>query len=216
MARVIIVPGLAVRRYADAAVAELRCRGHRVDLLRPASWRGTPVDVRAYGELLAHDLIERRERVDVLVGLSIGTEAAAVAASNSSSVARLLLVSPTVDPIRRTWPPLLRAWFFGSEGPNGPGLRNHVPDWARAGVIRVLRGMRGAMRLHLEEELQHVHVPATIVHTGHDPLTTREWARQLAAGAGARFIPLDDQPHSWPYGDPTGFADLIEEMCRES
>lgn len=213
MARVIIVPGLAVRRYADAAVAELRGRGHQVDLLKAPSWRGTPVDVRSYGHLLAHELRVRNEQVDALVGLSIGTEAAAVAAANSPHVARLLLVSPTVDPLRRSWPPLLHAWFFGSEGPDGPGMRNHLPDWARAGVLRILLGMRGAIRVHLEDELQHVSVPVTIVHTGHDPLTTRRWAVQLAAGADARFVPLDERPHSWPYGDPVGFANMIEEMC---
>jgi hypothetical protein len=211
--RVVIVPGLGVRTYAEDAAGRLRRDGHRVSLLRAPSWRGAPTDLEAYGRLLAEDLARRDERVDLLVGLSVGTQAAAAAALASSRVHGLLLVSPTVDPRLRSLPRLLRAWWSGNEGHGEPGFAEQVPDWARAGVPRLAAGFVGTLRaVPLEQVLPHVEAQVTVVHAQHDDLGSESWAQQLATGAGGRFVRRADAPHSWPVGDADGFAALVGEL----
>lgn len=216
MVRVVIVPGLGVRRYAEAATARLRRDGHRVSLLRAPSWRRTPTDIEAYGRVLAADLDRRDEQVDLLVGLSIGTQAAAVAAAGTVRVRRLLLVSPTVDPGLRSLPRLLAAWWRGNQGHGEPGFFQQVPDWAQAGVPRLLAGFVGTVRaVPLEQVLTAVPAAVTVLHAEYDDLGTEGWARRLAQTAGGRFLYRAGAPHSWPVGDPDGFTVLVRELLRE-
>src|SRR5689334_4029259 len=94
--RVLVVPGLAVRSYARPPVRALRRAGIDATLLRPPAWTGAPADLAAYGARLAEAVEARGADVDLLVGLSVGTQAAAVASTRTRRVRRLLLVSPTV------------------------------------------------------------------------------------------------------------------------
>jgi pimeloyl-ACP methyl ester carboxylesterase len=102
MARVIAVPGLAVRAYVAPPVQHLRNHGYDATLLQPPAWRGVDQDLALYGRRLAADIDNDGAPVDVLIGLSAGSQAAAVAASLTSLVSRLVLVSPTVDPAYRS------------------------------------------------------------------------------------------------------------------
>jgi hypothetical protein len=81
MARVIVVPGLAVRAYAELPVRHLRDNGHDAKLLEPPAWRGVHHDLERYGRKLAADIDHHGALVDVLIGLSAGTQAVTVAAS---------------------------------------------------------------------------------------------------------------------------------------
>lgn len=119
MSRVLIVPGLAVRGYAEAAARQLCAEGHAAELLSAPAWQGVPDDLNEYGQQLADRIESEATPVDVLVGLSVGTQAAAVAASRTSWVENLLLVSPTVDPQLRTRCRLIGAWLVRKE-PGGP------------------------------------------------------------------------------------------------
>lgn len=212
-ARIVVVPGLGVRTYAVEPVRRLRAAGHAVSLLRAPSWRGTPTDLEAYGRRLAADLESGRATVDLLVGLSVGTQAAAVAAAGSPRVRRLLLVSPTVDPGLRSLSRLLFAWWSGNDGHGEPGFLEQVPDWARAGVPRLVAGFTATLRATpLEDVLPTVAAAVTVVHAEHDDLGTSAWARALADGAGGRFLLREGAPHSWPVGDPDGFVEVVEEL----
>src|SRR4051794_2795008 len=95
VSRIVIVPGLAVRAYARPAALAARRSGLDVELLRPPAWHGAPADLAEYGVRLAERLEDRGGEVDVLVGLSVGSQAAAVAATRTRAVRHLLLVSPT-------------------------------------------------------------------------------------------------------------------------
>lgn len=213
VARVVVVPGLGVRSYALAPVERLRRGGHRVSLLRAPAWRGAPTDFEAYGRVLAADLDRRDEVVDLLVGLSVGTQAAAAAARLSSRVRGLLLVSPTVDPGLRSLPRLLSAWWGGNAGHGEPGFVQQVPDWAHAGVPRLAAGFVRTLRaVPLEQVVPDVLAEVAVVHAEFDDLGTEAWARQLAAVAGGRFVRRDGAPHSWPVGDGDGFLDLVDEL----
>ena len=84
MARVIVVPGLAVRGYVAPPVQHLRDNGHDATLLQPPAWRGVDQDLELYGRHLAADIDSDGAPVDVLIGLSAGSQAATVAASMTS------------------------------------------------------------------------------------------------------------------------------------
>ena len=145
--KIVVVPGLAVRRYAAAPVERLRQAGYEVDLRPGLAWRGVPVDVAAYGRQLGADIAAAGEPVDVLVGLSAGTQAAAVAAAVTPLVRRLVLVSPTFDPDRRSTGKMLASYLKPNPNENVPVFSEQLPDWSKAGLHRILRGFRSAVGL---------------------------------------------------------------------
>ena len=211
VARVVIVPGLAVRSYAVPAADALAAHGHEVDLRPAPAWRGRPADLRRYGLDLAAELERGGRRVDLLVGLSVGTQAAAVAATRLP-VGQLLLISPTVDPARRQRLRLFAAWQHGEDHPDAPSLRQHLPDWLRAGPRRIYRGFVSAIDLHLEDVLGDVSAPVTIIHAECDTLSDHSYAVSLSDGPDRRFLVMTGAPHSWPIGDHDRWIALVDEL----
>lgn len=211
MASILIVPGLAVRSYAVPAAEGLRVDGHTVDLLPAPTWRGVPDELLRYGRWLAERVRASGSPVDLLVGLSLGTQAAAVAALDCD-VRRLLLVSPTVDPSRRSRGRLLASWLHGDRHPDSESLGQQAPDWARAGPGRIYRGMMSAIHLPLEDLLPEVSAEVTIVHAGWDNLTSFTYAASLASDGVAQLVELPAAPHSWPIGDIPRFRSLARDL----
>lgn len=141
MARVIVVPGLGVHAYAELPVRHLSDNGHAAKLLDPPGWRGGDPDLRHYGRQLAADIDQDGEPVDVLIGLSVGTQAATVAASLTSLVRHLVLVSPTVDPAYRSMIKQAAVFFLRGDPHDKAAFLSRVPDWSRAGIRRIFRAL---------------------------------------------------------------------------
>ena len=79
----------------------------------------------------------------MLIGLSVGTQAAAVAGGVAGHlVQQLLLISPTVEPTKRSRFRLLASWLKGEDHPDSPPLSGQVGDWRRAGALRIYQGFR--------------------------------------------------------------------------
>jgi hypothetical protein len=211
--RVVIVPGLAVRTYAEDAAHELESRGHTVTLLPAPTWRGVPKLLKSYGMQLAGRLDRAAEPVDLLIGLSVGTQAAAIAAAQSFTVRRLLLISPMVDPRDRTPLRLLAAWFTRKQE-GDPASSFQLPDWARGGVPRILAGFLSALDIELEKVLPAFDGELTIVQPEWNTLSTAAYAESLALQSNARFIFMPNASHSWPVGDSARFADLVDELTE--
>jgi pimeloyl-ACP methyl ester carboxylesterase len=211
--RVVVVPGLAVHRYAAGPVDHLRSAGYEAELLPAPAWHGVPDDVVGYGERLAERLEQEGRPVAVLVGLSAGTQAAAITASRTSLVEHLMLVSPTIDPAKRTMHQQILVWAKGDPHESGTFFRQ-IPDWARAGVPRILRGFASAVRLPLEDVLPQVTAHLTVVHGEYDPLTSYDFAALLAVQNGGRLFVAPGRSHSWPQQDGPGFLRLIDELTQ--
>jgi hypothetical protein len=212
--RIVIVPGLAVRSYAKDAAEALRSNGYSVTLLPAPAWRGVPKLLKSYGSQLAGRLDRAGEPVDLLVGLSVGTQAAAITAVQSGTVRRLLLISPMVDPKDRTVTRLLTAWLFRKqEGDTGFSLQ--VRDWARAGIPRILAGFLSALDVKLEDVLPAFDGGLTIVQPEWNTLSSTEYAGSLARENDARLVLMPHAPHSWPVGDPDRFVQLVGELTSE-
>ena len=213
--RVVIVPGLAVRSYAVAATEALVDAGFDARLDDPPGWPGQATGLDVYGLRLATALEQESEPVDLLVGLSVGTQAAAIAARHIP-VGHLLLVSPTVPPQLRSEPRLLVQFLRGENHRNSPSWRSQLPDWRRAGPRRILACFRSATTVVLEDVLPTVTAPVTIVHGDADQLSTHSYAASLANRCGASLTLLPDAPHSWPVGDPARFVTMVEDLTRDA
>src|SRR3954467_415106 len=74
-----MVPGAAVRSYVRPAVEVLAERQVDVHLLPAPGDPGVPADLRRYGEVIAGWLANGRA-VDLLIGLSVGSQVVAAAA----------------------------------------------------------------------------------------------------------------------------------------
>jgi hypothetical protein len=85
--RVLVVPGAAVRSYVRSAMQELRERGFDAQLLAAPGSPDAPADLAAYGSALADRLRAEATPVDLLIGLSVGAQAAAVAAAEVGGAA---------------------------------------------------------------------------------------------------------------------------------
>lgn len=214
MSSVVIVPGLAVRSFVIPAADALAAAGHQVQLMPAPGWRGVPDRLAAYGDWLAGELAKRDEPVDVLVGLSAGTQAAAVTAAQIP-VSHLLLVSPTVPPERRTRRKLFGSWLRGDQHPDSPTLAQQAPDWLRAGPRRIYRCMVSALEVPLEEVLEAVDASVTLIHAGWDNLTSFDFVNALAVEHALDVIELPAAPHSWPIGDEDRFVALVNSLTLD-
>jgi pimeloyl-ACP methyl ester carboxylesterase len=211
LARVIVVPGLAVHAYAELPVRHLRDNGYHARLLSPPAWRGVDHDLERYGRELAADIDHDGAPVDVLVGLSVGTQAAAVAASATDLVKRLVLVSPTIDPAYRSM--IKQSLVFVRGDPHDKaGFFSQIPDWSRAGIPRIFRGFASAIALQLEDILPNVPAAVTIIHTEYDPLTTHRYACSLAEMNAAKLVLMPGVSHSWPKADSARFLRFVDEL----
>lgn len=218
MAYVIMVPGLAVRSYLQPAAESLRSAGHDVDLLPPIGWRSQGTDLHAYAHRIA-----RHARVhgpaDLLIGLSVGTQSAVLAAVETAAVRQLLIVSPTIDPSRRSTAAALRAWLRGEQHPDSPRLSMQAQDWIHAGPGGIYRSLQSAITVRLEDELPRAATaerPVTVLHGDTDQLSPLPFAVEVADRAGARLLIMPDAPHSWPIGDGGRFVELVAGLTSET
>jgi hypothetical protein len=212
MARVLVVPGLAVHAYAELPVRHLRDNGYDAELLEPPAWRGVDHDLELYGQKLAADIDHDGAPVDVLIGLSVGTQAAAVAASLTSLVRHLVLVSPTIDPAYRSMIKQAAVFFLRGDPHDKAAFFSQLPDWSRAGVRRIFRGFASSLALPIENILPRVGAEVTIVHNEHDLFTTHGYASWLAETNDAKLILMPGVSHSWPKADSARFLRFIDAL----
>jgi pimeloyl-ACP methyl ester carboxylesterase len=212
MARVLVVPGLAVHAYVELPVRHLRDSGHDAELLEPPAWRGVDHDLELYGQKLAADIDHDGAPVDVLIGLSIGTQAAAVAASLTSLVRHLVLVSPTIDPAYRSMIKQVAVFFLRGDPHDKATFFSQLPDWSRAGVRRIFRGFASSLAVPIENILPRVGAEVTIIHNEHDLFTTHGYASWLAETNDAKLILMPGVSHSWPKADSARFLRFINAL----
>jgi pimeloyl-ACP methyl ester carboxylesterase len=211
---VLVVPGAGVHGYARPAVRALRARGVRAELLPAPGLPGGPPDLSRYGAQLA-ERIAARGPVDLLVGLSVGAQVAAVAAAAlpATLLRGVVLVGPTVDPEARTSPRLLGRWLAACWRERPGLLAAQGPDWRRAGARRLAEVVRSALRLPIEDLLGRVPADLTVVHGEDDRVTSHAYAAALAA-QGGRLVVVPGATHSWPYADADRFAATVAGLIR--
>ena len=212
--RAVVVPGAAVRSYVLPAARCLQERGWEAELVAAPGAPGAAGELREYGAQLAARLAAQPP-IDVLIGLSVGAQAAAVAAAATPDrVRHLMLVSPTVDPRARSAPQLLGRWLAGGRLEPARLLREQAPEWWRAGPRRLAQLVGSALEIRLEQVLTGWPGGLTVVHGEADVITSHGYAAALATQHDARLLIVPAATHSWPYGDPARFADTVAAVAR--
>lgn len=146
-----------------------------------------------------------------LVGHSWGCHVATLlAGGHPGRVGALVLMSPAFD--RRPGGGMGQALRLALDAPmERPSLvLGGARDYARAGPRRVVRTLRDAGRIRLEDEVARVRAPVLVVRGGRDPLTTARWARRLAAAAPrARIATVPRAAHGLGHDAPHAVARAI-------
>lgn len=218
MPEVVLVQGLAVADYLLPALTELGrvTRAHLLDLPGLAGAGDPPHRLRlaGYAAAVSDWLTARATGPVLLAGHSAGTQIAAhAAASPTAPVCGLVLASPTIDPVARSWPRLC-ARFVRDGRHERPGLtRSHLPEWRRAGPRRLYRLTADCLVDELERTISGVRVPVLVLRGAEDRLSTREWARDLAASGapGSRHVELPGA-HSFVWAHPDAWVDPVRDF----
>src|SRR3954471_8903307 len=185
---VVVVQGMTVSDYLLPACAVLGewTEVHLLDLPgyagsgQPTRW----LDVRGYGETVAHWLESSRIGAGGVGGHSSGGQGAGGAGVVAPErVAAVGLASPTVDPKVRSLPKLLFYWRLDARAPS-PGLEeSHAPEWKRAGP----RGIAHLIKVHLddrlEDQVRRLPMPVLALRAHDDRLTTERWMDDLVGVA---------------------------------
>ncbi len=214
---VVMLHGLGVSAASLGPLAErVAARRRVVSCDLPGFGRSASPEIwltRRLGAAVAELLeAQRLERV-VLLGHSYGCHvAASAAASHPERVAALVMLSPAFD--RRFGSPLAQLLRLtvdaAMERPSlvGGGIR----DYLRAGPRRVLRTLREAVSIPLDELVGNARCPALIVRGSRDALTTARWAEELrrSAGGPARVAVVPRAAHALGHEAPSAVADAIE------
>jgi len=214
---VVVVMGMAVADYLMPAVAALGAwtRAHLVELPGFAGSGEPPheLSVADHGKAVA-EWLESAARPVLLMGHSSGTQVAARAATCCPGrVAGLVLASPTVDPVARSWLRLFVRWRLDSRREPAGLSESHRPEWRRAGVRRLMHLVKAHLHDRLEDSVVDVAVPVLILRGRDDRLLTRHWARELADRAGAASVVELPGAHTFPWLDPEAWSPPVREFA---
>jgi pimeloyl-ACP methyl ester carboxylesterase len=202
---------------AACAATALRDCGVEVHLLAAPGEPDAQAHLQDYGQELAHQ-IDRDGPVDLLIGLSVGAQVAAVAATTPVQqqtlprVRHLMLISPTVDPQIRTTPRLLGRWLAGGRLERPALFVEQFPEWRRAGPRRMFQVVRSAVTVRIEDLLPGLRARLTVVHGENDAITSHSYAAGLATDHGGELLVVPNATHSWPYADADRFADTVQGL----
>jgi pimeloyl-ACP methyl ester carboxylesterase len=218
---VVVVQGMTVSDYLLPACAAL-ARWTQVHLLDLPGYAGSGeptrrLDVRGYGEAVAHWLEASRLERPVVVGHSSGTQVAAWAGVLRPEEVRAVgLASPTIDPSVRSLPKLLLHWRLDAREPS-PGLEeNHKPEWKRAG----LRGISHLVAVHLrdplEDQVARLPMPVLALRARHDRLSTDAWMNELVArSSDARWVTMPGA-HAFVWVYPDAWSAPLKSLAERS
>ncbi|MDK1342802.1 alpha/beta hydrolase [Streptomyces sp. 378] len=146
----------------------------------------------------------------VLAGHSTGAQVALRAAVRAPGLVRaLVLLGMTFPPHLRHTAPLLRAATRTAVREPAGLLGAVVPDYLRAGPLRLTRYLASALGDRPEQALPELSCPVLLAAGAHDPLAPPDWithaARQTPSGR-AVILP---GAHGFPYSDPEPTAALV-------
>ena len=210
MSKIFIVPGMAVREYARPAADALSARGHQVELLKAPSWRGVPVGLDDYGYRIAEELDRKKTDLDLLIGLSVGTQVVAAATTRTDRVKNVMLISPTFDPNIRSMRGTMSRWFEREDGDDQSDWGRQLRDWTHTDPVRIGLALRSALASPLEDVLPKTRAKLTLVHAEHDRMSRPEWVESLATENKGTYHYQPGGKHSWPVEDVENFADYVE------
>ncbi|MGA8115623.1 MAG: alpha/beta hydrolase [Actinocatenispora sp.] len=216
---IVLVQGMGVADYLLPALATLGdfTRAHLLDLPGLSGSADPPedLDLGGYADAVAEWLADRPgAKPVVLAGHSAGTQIAARAAVGHPQVVGLVLASPTTDPATRGLTGMAARWRRdGQHEP--PGLTpSHLPEWRRAGPLRLLRLARLCLDDRIERSLRRLTVPHLVVYCRDDRISSAAWSRSLADIGDGRFVTVGGA-HTFVWADPGAWRAPIRQLTDD-
>lgn len=155
--------------------------------------------VQLVGDLTVHQLPSV-----VLVGHSASCQIVAEAAAAAPDrVVGLVLVGPTTDPRARTWWRMAGRWLATAVHERPSLVPSLVRQYARTGLVSMLRSIDTARRHDIEAPLSRIEMPLVVLRGRHDRIAVRPWTERVAqAGRGeARTLPAGAHMVVTTHGD---------------
>jgi pimeloyl-ACP methyl ester carboxylesterase len=217
---VVVIMGMAVASYLMPAVACLAewTEAHLIEL--PGfGGSGEPsreLTLRDYAETVAAWLDAADIGQVVLVGHSSGTQTAARAAGlRPDTVAALVLASPTIDPMARSWTRLLVYWWLDANYPTPGLIASHKPEWRRAGAWRLAHAVHAHLRDRLEDTIPQLTMPVLVLRGRDDRLLSARWAHEIASLARHGQFAEMPGPHTFPWIVPQDWSPPIRALAKQ-
>jgi pimeloyl-ACP methyl ester carboxylesterase len=153
-----------------------------------------------------------------LIGNSLGCQVIAhLAERHPERVARVVLVSPTMDPSaprpRQQIARLLR---------DVPRERRPLPliafrDYVEAGAYRGWRTLRAALQDPAAEHYRQIRVPALVVRGERDPIVSAPWSKKVARLLPqGRLLTVPGAPHAVNFSAPDALARIVRPFVLEA
>jgi pimeloyl-ACP methyl ester carboxylesterase len=152
-----------------------------------------------------------------LVANSMGCQVvAALASRRPERAGPLVLVGPTVDPHRRTFPEQVAGALRDCLGEPPSLLALIAWDYAVFGPRRFVATARSALRDRIEDDLRRLETPALVVRGERDGFVSARWAEEAAALLRrGRLVVVPGGPHAIHYTRPRLVADLVRRFLEE-
>lgn len=152
-----------------------------------------------------------------LVANSFGCQIAAeVALQRPDLVDRLVLSSPTLDPVARPFLKLLVRWIRESKTHSRAFRRLLIRDYARASIRRALATLRAVRQDRIEDKLPLVQVPTLVMRGTKDPIVSQGWAEEVTRLLPqSRLVVLPGAPHAMTFETPADCARIITSFLLE-
>lgn len=147
----------------------------------------------------------------VLLANSIGCQIAVdLAVRYPALVERMILISPTVDPLARSvFRQFLRLLLDVPREPLSL-LPIVLSDYLKAGIGRTAKTFAYAMQDQIERKLPEAGCPALVVRGERDPVVPQRWAEDVARLLPTgRLIVIKDAAHAVNYNSPEQLAHVV-------
>jgi len=156
-------------------------------------------------------------REPILVANSMGCQVATMlAVARPSLVGALLLVSPTVDPARRSRRQQMFGLLRAAAREPSSMTRLAARDAMTADPRRLAAVARSVIEDPIENRLPLVRQPTIVIHGEADTLITLEWAERVAALLPrGRLVVVPGATHVVHYTRPEVVADLVQGLVEE-
>jgi pimeloyl-ACP methyl ester carboxylesterase len=156
-------------------------------------------------------------REPILVANSMGCQVATMlAVTRPSLVGGLVLISPTVDPARRSKRQQLFGLLRAAAREPSSMTRLALTDAMGADPRRLASVARSVIEDPIENRLPLVQQPTIVIHGEADTLIGMEWAERVAALLPrGRLVVVPDATHVVHYTRPEVVAELVEALVEE-
>lgn len=169
-----------------------------------------PLDIDGQGETLVRwmDAMDI-DRASFLAHSNGCQNVAALAERWPSRVARIVFVSPVVDPSARGLLRQAGRWIAGALREPASLVPVVLTDLRRAGLRHAWRALWAMLRDHIEERLPRIEAPALVVRGELDPVVPQRWAEEVAdlLPRGELKV-IAGAPHALPWDAPDALYEV--------